>query len=350
MIIPEANCMRTALSCGLLMLVAFVHPATAQLKDTLYFYNSNILVGELLNIKLGRVEFDADGVGIVKIKNKEIRTIHALLNEYRIESTDGEQFQGYLRSTRKSGRVIIHSLLQSEEIDVANITSLVRYGRTWKDGLSGNVSAGYTYTKSSQIGRLNFDGSVKYSSPKAETKLQASTIITSDSVEIKRERDDASLGYNYSFRSLWTAGIGLRYQRNLELGLDRRFQEGAVIGRKLLVRKRQLAILSSGFAVNQERNLEGVSRNNTEIVLQGNYELFSFDEPSLTISIVQTGYFSITDEGRIRYDGDANFNWELISDFYLNLQFYHNYDRKSPETGEPNVDYGFVVGISYKFD
>ena len=63
-------------------------------------------------------------------------------------------------------------------------------------------------------------------SAKSETKLQASTIITSDSVEVKRERDDVSLGYNYSFRSLWTAGVGLRYQRNLELGLDRRFQEG----------------------------------------------------------------------------------------------------------------------------
>ena len=77
---------------------------------------------------------------------------------------------------------------------------------------------------------------------------------------------------------------------------------------------------------------------------------FLLTKPSLTISIVQTGYFSITDQGRIRYDGDANLNWELISDFYLNLQFYHNYDRKSPETGEPNVDYGFVFGISYKFD
>jgi hypothetical protein len=350
MVIPQAKCMRTALSCGLFMLVAFIQPARAQLKDTLYFYNSNILVGELLNIKLGRVEFDADGVGIVKIKNKEIRTIHALLNEFRIETTEGEQFQGYLRSTRKSGRVIIHSLLESEEIDVASITSLGKYGRTWKNGLSGNLSAGYTYTKSSRIGRLNFDGSVKYSGPKSETKLQASTIITSDSVEVKRERDDVSLGYNYTFRSLWTAGAGLRYQRNLELGLDRRFQEGVVIGRKLLVRKSQLGILSSGLAINQERNLEGVSSNNTEIVLQANYELFSFEEPSLTISIVQTGYFSITDQGRVRYDGDANLNWELISDFYLNVQFYHNYDRKSPETGAPNVDYGFVVGISYKFD
>ena len=81
---------------------------------------------------------------------------------------------------------------------MASITSLAKYGRTWRNGFSGNLSAGYTYTKSSEIGRLNFDGSVKYSSAKSETKLQASTIVTSDSVEVKRERDDVILSYSYS--------------------------------------------------------------------------------------------------------------------------------------------------------
>ena len=350
MVVPKAKCLRIALLCGLFMFATFLRTAKAQLKDTLYFFNSSVLVGELLNIKLGRVEFDADGVGVVKIKNKEVRTIRAIVNEFRIETTDGELLQGYLRSTRQEGKVIIHSLADSREIDVSNITSLARYGRTWKNGFSGGVSAGYTYTKSSRIGRLNFDGSVKYSAPKSEIKLAAATIITSDSIEIKRERDDVSLGYSYTLETLWSLGAGLRYQRNLELGLDRRFQEGLAFGRKFLVRRNQQAVLLTGIAINQERNLEGATSNNTEVVLQANYDLFSFEEPNLTISIVQTGYFSVTDKGRVRYDGNASSNWELISDFYLNLQFYHNYDTKSPETGEPNIDYGFVVGISYKFD
>jgi len=350
MVVSKGKCLRIALLCGSFMFATFFQTAKAQLKDTLYFFNSSVLVGELLNIKLGRVEFDADGVGVVKIKNKEVRTIRAILNEFRIETTGGELLQGYLRSTREDGRVIIHSLTDSREIDVSNITSLARYGRTWKNGFSGNVSAGYTYTKSSRIGRLNFDGSVKYSAPKSDVRLAASTIITSDSIEVKRERVDVSLGYSYSIGSLWSVGAGLRYQRNIELGLDRRFQEGLAIGREILVRRNQQGVLLTGMAINQERNLEGVTSNNTEIVLQANYELFSFEAPNLIISIVQTGYISVTDAGRVRYDGNASSNWELISDFYLNLQFYHNYDTKSPETGEPNIDYGFVVGITYKFD
>jgi hypothetical protein len=348
-IIPKARCVRIVSLCGFLLFATFLS-ASAQSKDTLYFHNATLLVGELLNIKLGRVEFDADGVGVVKIKNKEIQSIFAQSNDFRIETTEGQMLQGYLRPSEKTGRVIVHSITDAQELELAGITSLARYGRTWKNGLSGNVSAGYSYTKSSEIGRLNLDGSVKYSAPKTETKLDVSTILTSDSTEVSREREDVSLSFNYTFKSLWSVGVGVRYQRNLELGLERRFQEGLGIGHRLLVRKNQQGLVLTGLAINQELNLEGVAVRNTEVILQANYELFSFDEPNLTISITQTGYFSVTEKGRIRYDGDANLSWELISDFYLNLQFYHNYDSQSPETGEPNVDYGFVVGITYKFD
>ena len=142
MVVPKAKCLRIALLCGLFMFATFLPTAKAQLKDTLYFFNSSVLVGELLNIKLERVEFDADGVGVVKIKNKEVRTIRAIVNEFRIETTDGELMQGYLRSTRQEGKVIIHSLVDSREIDVSNITSLARYGRTWKNGFSGSSRCG----------------------------------------------------------------------------------------------------------------------------------------------------------------------------------------------------------------
>ena len=350
MVNPKAKCARVIFLCGFFLMTISIQPVFGQIKDTLHFYNSNILVGELLNIKLGRVEFDADGVGVVKIKNKEIKTIHAESNEFRVETTYGQFLQGYLRPSDRPGRVILHSLPDAQEIELADITTLAKYSRTWKNGFNGNVGAGYTYTKSSEIGRLNIDGAVRYSAPKTETKLTVSTILTSDSIEVKRDREDVGLTFSYTFKSLWTVGSGLRYQRNLELGLDRRWQEGISVGHKLFVRKSQQAVLLTGLAFNQELNLEGVKRSNTEVILQASYDLFSFDEPSLTIAIVQTGYFSVTQKGRIRYDGNMSTNWELISDFNLNLQFYHNYDRESPETGEPNVDYGFVVGLSYKFD
>ena len=57
------------------LLIVWSHLAFSQGKDTLYFYNKTKIVGELLKFRLGRVDFDADGIGIVIIKNNKIDLI-----------------------------------------------------------------------------------------------------------------------------------------------------------------------------------------------------------------------------------------------------------------------------------
>jgi hypothetical protein len=47
--------------------------------------------------------------------------------------------------------------------------------------------------------------------------------------------------------------------------------------------------------------------------------------------------------------GNINLDYEIITDFYISLQFYHNIDGRSPGTNEPNGDCGFVAGLRYKF-
>src|SRR5688572_10542518 len=77
------------------LLLSF-HRCFSQPKDTLYFYNESKVVGELLTIRLGRVEFDADGIGIVKVKNNKLQSINATSHSFRIETVDGNEIQGYL--------------------------------------------------------------------------------------------------------------------------------------------------------------------------------------------------------------------------------------------------------------
>jgi hypothetical protein len=148
---------------------------------------------------------------------------------------------------------------------------------------------------------------------------------------------------------LWAAVASLRYQQNIELGLDRRWQQGLGVARRFLIARNQLASLLSGVAINQERNVEGVTSNNTEVMLQGNYDLFSFVNPNMSLSVVQSAYLSLTESQRVRLDGDINLFYEIIADFSLTLQFYYNFDSRSPATGTPNADYGFVAGLTYKF-
>ena len=322
--------------------------AVSQPKDTLFFYNDTRIVGELLKISLGRAEFDADGIGIIHVKNSKISSIHATSRSFRIETLDGRELQGYIMRSDTAGNILIHAIVESEELPIENISNLLYYGKTVLSRITGTVSSGYTYTKSSRIGRLNVDGAIRYNTRKTQTIVNGDMIVTYDSTASDIERANLSVGHEYTFAPLWGAIVGLKYQRNVELGLARRWQQLGGLSRELLLSRRQRASAIVGLAINQERNLESVELNSTEVVLQANYDLFSFVDPNLTVSFVESAFISIS-ENRVRLDGDISIDYEFITDFNISFQFYHNFDSRSPATQLPNIDYGFVAGLRYKF-
>jgi hypothetical protein len=323
--------------------------ASGQPKDTLYFYNKTVLVGKLKSISLGYFEFDADGISILRIKNSKIESFHAQSRIFRVETTGDTVANGGFTRSSRPGWTIFHSGGKSVDVPIDEIASMGYYGRTFRTRIDGNAGAGYSYTKSSEIGRFNANGKIRYSSNKSLAVFEGDIITTWDSVKVEREREMAKLSYYYLFPRRWLAGGYANYQRNVELGLDWRLQEVLSAGRKIIFSPGQQGLIVTGVAVNQERNLEGVGNENTELLFQASYNLFSFEKPNASLSIVQTVYASATDRGRYRSDGDINLLWELIKNLSANLRFYHNYDSKSPATGAPNVDWGIVTGLTYKF-
>jgi len=65
--------------------------------------------------------------------------------------------------------------------------------------------------------------------------------------------------------------------------------------------------------------------------------------------MAQTFYYSLSQKGRFRNDGETNLNWEIIDDLDLNLGFYNNYDSKPPVKGNRKLDFGIVFGVNYSF-
>src|SRR6478672_6369903 len=84
------------------LLILFTLPFTglAQVKDTLYFRNGSLLVGELKSISLGKAVFDEDNMDVLSIKMSQIRTLKAVTHIYRLETIEGEIFYTSLQSSR----------------------------------------------------------------------------------------------------------------------------------------------------------------------------------------------------------------------------------------------------------
>jgi len=325
-------------------------PLLAQsIKDTLYFKNGTIIIGEIKRVQLGVITFDPDDANDITVQLRKVKAISGKSREFRIETIDHQVLYGLMYPTVHDGFVNITGRSDSTLISLNNITSLYPVEKSFLKKINGYLSAGYSYTKSSKLGRLNFDGKAVYQAKKVETGINFSFISTNEEGEFIRDREDFGFPFSYYFHSYWFAGSQLNYQRNLELGIKSRWQQGLGIGNKLITTKYVNLIVFGGMVLNEETPFESTTATkNTEGTVGIRFNIFKFSKPELSLSFNQKGYASINEE-RYRLDGDLNLTWEMIEDLDLNISFYSNFDSRPPTGDNNQLDYGTVLGVRFDF-
>lgn len=340
--------LRIAAVCVLLMIM--VSYAGAQPKDTLFLKNGEVLIGEIKSIALGRVNIDADDIDVVGIKAYKIKTIVAVSHLYRLESTSREVLYTIIRADTAMGKVLVQNGQQWLSMNIEDIANLTYFKGKNQALWEGTASAGYSYTRSSDIGRLNTDLTFKRITSKTEIVAQGSVILTQTDTGWTRDNENAGLSGYYYFNSFWQAIALLNYQRNLELGLARRFQEGIGVGANLVSSQHVRLKTSTGAVFNQEKNLEGTSTSTqVEWSLINSFNFFRFRKPELNLSTTQNFYLSLTQKGRVRHDGNVKMTWKLIGDLSINVTLYDNFDNQPPGVDAATLDFGIVFGLSYSF-
>lgn len=331
-------------------LFAISFKALAQEKDTLFLRNGQIMVGKLNSISLGIIQFDDMDLSVQNIKYHKIKTIKAGMATYRIQTIDQAVYYGVLKPSTNYGEVIVDDGVVSKPYPIVNIFNLVSLEKKFIKKIKGTVSLGYSYTKSSDIGRTNIDWNLRFTEQKYQVEFVGSFIFTNNQGVKTRDRESVGLGGYYNLNSVLVAGLGLNYQRNIELGLASRIQQAVGFGRRFLFKSNLQGTLSSGAVINQERSLEGSSSGNLyEIPLQFKLDYFHYAAPNLSFTVFPKAFFGLKQNGRKRFDGETRVNWEVISNLDLGLQFYASYDNQALEGSNTNFDYGIVFNVGYKF-
>ena len=319
-------------------------------KDTLFFINGTTVIGELKKVKLGVLTFDPDDANDITVQLRKVKRIEARSKIFRIETIQDKLIYGVLAKDHDPKIVNVIQTGDTTRMAVLDISNLYPFDRTFIQRFSGNIGLGYSYTRSSSFGRLNYDAGLSYSSKKEEIKLTISGIYTVADSGLTRDREDINLKYNYYLSPTTFATVFVGYQRNLELGLARRFQEGLGIGNKFITNRYIYAWARTGLAINQELSTEMESSGTlSEVFGQLQFNLFRFTKPEIDVNLYQSIFFGLTQKGRIRNDGELDLNWEIIDDLKLNLGFYTNYDNQPPVSTNRSFDYGMVIGLNYTF-
>jgi len=338
-------------SITILIALLYVSFANGQvIKDTIFFTNGSLVIGKVLKVKLGVITFDPDDANDITVQMRKLKTIGATTRIFRVETIFHQVYFGTILPHPEKNAIYVKTGMDTVSLKLEYISILYPFDNGVMQRFSGTVGLGFSYTRSSAVGRLNFDANIRYVSKNSELILGLSGIYTIYDSLFSRDKEDLALKYNYYFVRNWFATTFIAYQRNIELGLQRRYQEGFGIGNKFITTRYVYSWGRAGLVFNQEKSTEGISTGTlTELFGQLEVNFFRFEKPKINFLIAQSFYYSLSQSGRFRNDGTMNVTWEIFKNFNLNFGPYNNYDSKPPVKGSPTFDYGVVFGINYKF-
>ncbi|ESU28237.1 hypothetical protein FLJC2902T_15840 [Flavobacterium limnosediminis JC2902] len=322
--------------------------------DILHLKNGDRLTGKILSFQQGRLSFDAQGPGIVSIKWHKIYSIDGGSKIYKVESIYGEIFIGKITQSQIMGEIIVLTdsgeKIKSSETDglsetagsgetVAPKGTIIKFEdilrifpleEKWYEGFKGDIGAGVSYSKSSEVLRVSAESNLFYVISRWRFVNNFSYIATSTESSDYSVRIQENLQEFYSLHKKWVLYQANSFNRNDELGIDAKLSFGFGIGNNLVITERQRLLLFTGFLQNFEDTIETdklVSNSEWPVTLQ--HSVYSFISPNLSSTFKLGSYVGITEKDRYRFDMSADLTWEIINNFKIQFTFYYNYDNKN---------------------
>jgi hypothetical protein len=327
--------------------------ATAEARDktdVLIMRNGDRLTGQILDMQYGKLSLKTDYLGTALIEWLDIARAESP-QQFVVEDVQGRYFVGTLGSSDVDRRIIVtHDDGERTSLGLEEIQRVSVGESTFLSRLSGSLSVGFDYTKASDISTTSAAFDTTYRAPQFRWNVSADVHSTKDPDQGTVDR----LSFSYTYQRLlqkqrFISGLTL-LERNEETGIEARAQLGAAFGKYVLQTSRAEVSAMLGAALTQEwATGTEESRQSIEGVLGGNWRIFKFNSPTVTLNTSALLFPSLTDGGRYRTNLNISLRRELVKDFYLDLSLYHSYDSEPPDVNVSNSDYGLTTSIGYSF-
>jgi hypothetical protein len=316
--------------------------------DVVYMHNGDRVTGEIKSLFRGRLEFKTDHMGTLLIDWEDIREVVSKTG-HAVELTNGQRFYGPLEKADSPDMVTVATEQGTVGLSVRDVTNMYPVKASFWERLEVSFKLGFNWDKSSEVGKYNLGVGGVYRDPDFVTRARLSSEFTT-----QKERDTATRAHfnashlrflrNKQFRTYFG-----NLDHNEALGIRLRTLAGIGYGWFPLRTNRSWVSLMAGLAVNHELPTDGREETNLEGVLGASYEYFKFAVPKKSLVSDLIVYPSLTGGGRIRAEFTTNFDLELISDLYWDMEFYTSYDSNPISQDAETVDYGINSSIAYKF-
>lgn len=323
--------------------------AYAAKSDVVRLKNGDHLTGEVKSLDRGQLSFDTDDMGTLSIQWDAVASV-SIKDEMQVEMESGVRYYGHVKAAKEDHKVLIETASGPQVLEGDKVIAMNSIDEGGFRSMDLNVAFGYNFTKASNITQMNISANTKYRTLKRILSADFSSSISDSSNNEPSQVQSLSFTYTRLRGNRWLNDGGISFDRNDELALDLRTSVSGGIGRILHQSNSSNFTLSGGLKATRE-NDAGVEEDTDSLESYGAmaWQWFRFEDPELDWTTTLEIIPSLTESGRIRGQFDTTLRWEIINDFYWQLDFYDSYDNQPQGDTTTTNDYGITTSISYKF-
>ena len=345
----RAFCALVALLCGALAWRAAAGAETREKTDVITLHNGDRFTGRIISAQYGYLQLDSKHSGSLSIEWPSVLSIETHY-DFRVVRFGGMHYAGHIRTTADGTGLIVGSGTSAVTVPMAEVSSIAPYEESFWSRVDGDVSLGYAFTKASDITQGNLGFNATYSGNDIQASIQATSVLSRDSSGTTTDQDTIQ-GTAFFLRpspNFW--GFLGTLQRDQTLGIDGRVVAGVALGRRLIETYKSEVVGIVGVVYNQEWPTGGSgSSSSAEGVIGGEWRIFKFSYPKISLDTSVLIYPSITESPRVRGTLNITLTYKFTERFALKFTEYGNYDSRPPEPNAATTDYGITASISYSF-
>jgi len=270
---------------------------------------------------------------------------------FSITLSDGDRLQASLNSTVADSVNLLDRSGTVHKVLLEDIVNLQKLESGFWDRLTASVDLGFSYAKNNNLSQYNARVNLGYRAEMWFTELTYSEVRSSQDDVGNVFRSESKINYVYLLPNDWYLTSQLNFLSNSEQLLDLRTTVKLGAGKFIIHTNQMYWGLGAGWAFNQEQYAgnELNDRSSSEAYLGS--DLNMFDTGDLSLHATATVYPSLTESGRIRFDGSFDLKYDLPLDFYIGLGFSINYDNQPAVVeGERGAETDYVTQLNFGWE
>lgn len=310
--------------------------------------NGDRITGELKKFEYGLLDLSTDAMKTINIQFDRINSIHSS-KYFEIRTNAGQKYFGRLKKSKVLSTVDIISVTDTISKRLWDIVLIVPIKRSFFQKIDGSFDLGLTYTKASNVFQYSLSTKVTYRATYYATQFKLESLQTDDGAVLSKN-NTIGLTMSHFLPHKWQSNISAQVQQNTQLDLEYRAQAGYAIGYDVSRTNSIRFNLMGGLLANQEKTIStAATSENLEAFLGAHFKWFKYRSPKIDITSGLEVFPSVTNIGRLRLEYDLAAKYELIKDFFLNVQLYENYDSHPSKDANPLNDWGIITSIGFTF-